>query len=161
VTGIGELGTTLAVTSNRRTLRRNIKSLVISRKIQAGVPQGSVLGPILYLLYTSDLPTLEQNVVATFADDIAILAIGDNNSESTEKLQTAVTKLQHWTRTWQIKLNVTKSVHIDFTNKLIEHKPIYINHHVVPYENTAKYLGIHSFIHLFHFNRSSKDKPGI
>jgi hypothetical protein len=39
----------------------------------------SVLGPILYLLYTSDLPTLEQNVVATFADDIAIMVIGDNN----------------------------------------------------------------------------------
>jgi hypothetical protein len=43
---------------------------------------------------------------------------------------------------WRIKLNETKSVHIDFTNKRIEHKPIYINHHVVPYENTAKYLGM-------------------
>ena len=40
------------------------------------------------------------------------------------------------------KLNKTKSVHIDFTNKRIEHKPIYINHQVVPYENTAKYLGM-------------------
>jgi uncharacterized protein YpmS len=70
------------------------------------------------------------------------MAIGDNNSESTEKLQTAVTKVQRWTRTWRIKLNETKSVHFDFTNKLIKHKPIYINHHVVPYENTAKYLGM-------------------
>jgi hypothetical protein len=70
------------------------------------------------------------------------MAIGDNNSESTEKLQTAVTKVQRWTRTWRIKLNETKSVHIDFTNKRIEHKPIYINHHVVLYENTAKYLGM-------------------
>jgi hypothetical protein len=59
------------------------------RKIHAGVPQGSVLGPILYLLYTSDLPTLEQTVVATFANDTAIMAIGDNNSESTQKLQMA------------------------------------------------------------------------
>jgi hypothetical protein len=74
-----------------------------------------VLGPILYFLYTSDLPTLEQNVVATFADDTAIMVIGDNNSESTEKLQTAVTKVQRWTRTWRIKLNETKSVQIDFT----------------------------------------------
>jgi hypothetical protein len=32
------------------------------------------------------LPTLEQNVVATFADDTAIMAIGDNNSESTKKV---------------------------------------------------------------------------
>jgi hypothetical protein len=66
------------------------------------------------------------------------MAIGDNNSESTEKLQTAVTKVQRWTRTWRIKLNETKLVHINITNKRIEHKPIYINHHVVPYENTAK-----------------------
>jgi hypothetical protein len=48
---------------------------------------------------------LEQNVVATFADDIAIMDIVDNNSESTENLQTAVTKVQRWTRTWRIKLN--------------------------------------------------------
>ena len=40
------------------------------------------------------------------------------------------------------KNNETKSVHIDLTNKRIEHKPIYTNHQVVPYENTAKYLGM-------------------
>jgi len=79
------------------------------------------------------LPTFEQNVVATFTDDTAIMAIGDSNTESTEKLQTAITKVQSWTRKWQIKLNETKSVHIDFTNKCIEHKPIYINHQSVPY----------------------------
>jgi hypothetical protein len=39
------------------------------------------------------LPTLEQNVVATFADDTAIMAIGDNNSESTEKSQTAISQI--------------------------------------------------------------------
>jgi hypothetical protein len=33
-------------------------------------------------------------------------------------------------------------VHIDFTNQRVEHKPIYIDHHAVPYENTAKYLGM-------------------
>jgi hypothetical protein len=48
----------------------------------------SVLGPILYLLYTSDLPKLEQNVVATFADDTAIMAIGDKivNQQKSYKL---------------------------------------------------------------------------
>ena len=70
------------------------------------------------------------------------MAIGDNNNESTENLQPSITKVQSWTRKWRIKLNETKSFHIDFSNKRIEHKPIYINHQAVPYENAAKYLGM-------------------
>ena len=70
------------------------------------------------------------------------MPIGDSNTESTEKLQAAITKVKSWTRKWRIKLNETKSVHIDFTNKHIEHKQIYINHQVDPYEKTAKYLGM-------------------
>jgi retron-type reverse transcriptase len=46
------------------------------KEIKAEVPQGSVLGPVLYLLYTSDLPELGNSTVATFADDTAILAVG-------------------------------------------------------------------------------------
>ena len=44
------------------------------QSIDAGVPQGSVLGPILYLLYTADLPTSEKTTLSTFADDTAIMA---------------------------------------------------------------------------------------
>lgn len=45
------------------------------KDIQAGVPQGSVLGPVLYLLFTSDLPQTEGTTTTTFADDTAILAV--------------------------------------------------------------------------------------
>ncbi|KAH8298695.1 hypothetical protein KR018_006895, partial [Drosophila ironensis] len=41
--------------------------------IEAGVPQGSALGPCLYVLYTADIPTNEQLTTSTFADDTAIL----------------------------------------------------------------------------------------
>lgn len=50
------------------------------KEIKAGVPQGSVLGPILYLIYTADLPELETVTIATFADDTAILAVDKDRS---------------------------------------------------------------------------------
>ena len=77
-------------------------------KIKAGVPQGSVLSPVLYLLYSSDLPTLENSIVATFADDTAILVIGSSNEESTGKLQTAINQIKKWTKKWHIQLNESK-----------------------------------------------------
>ena len=112
------------------------------KNINAGVPQGSVLGPILYLLFTSDIPKLENNIIATFADDTAIMAVGTSVDDSTEKLQSALSKIYNWTEKWKIKLNESKSVHIDFTNRRIEYKPVYLNNQIIPHSNTAKYLGM-------------------
>lgn len=112
------------------------------KEIRAGVPQGSVLGPILYLLYTSDLPTLDNNIVATFADDTAIMSVSESLEISSQNLQIAVNQIQQWTKKWRIKLNESKSVHVNFTNKKFEHIPIYINNQEVPHANTAKYLGM-------------------
>jgi hypothetical protein len=112
------------------------------KEIRAGVPQGSVLGPVLYLMYTSDLPELQNNTIATFADDTAILTVGSSNREATEKLQAAVDGIQKWTEKWRITINETKSVHVNFTNKKCDHIPININRQVIPYANEAKYLGM-------------------
>lgn len=111
------------------------------RKITAGVPQGSVLGPTLYILFTRDIPTPPEAKIATFADDTVILVTGSTIQETTTKLQLATDDILNWTKMWRIKLNETKSVHVNFTNKKINNLPIYMNGSVVPYANTAKYLG--------------------
>jgi len=98
--------------------------------------------PRFYCTYASDLPKLENNTVATFADDTAILAVGSINEEATEKLQTAINQMQKWTKKWRIHLNKSKSVHVNFTNRRFEHIPVNINNQTVPYANTAKYLGM-------------------
>lgn len=100
------------------------------------------LCPVLYLLYTCDIPQLENNTIATFADDTAIMATGATQEEAVEKVQTAVNIIFDWTKKWRVKLNESKSVHIDFTNKRTNYHPVNINGHVIPYENTAKYLGM-------------------
>jgi hypothetical protein len=85
---------------------------------------------------------LENSIVATFACDTAILAVGSSNVESTGKLQTTINEIQKWTKKWHIQLNKSKSVHINFSNRCFEHIPVTINNQKVPYANTAKYLGM-------------------
>jgi ribosomal protein S20 len=53
----------------------------------------------------SDLPQPEGTTVANFADHTAIIAVGDDVEEATEKLQSVADKINNWTRQWLIKLN--------------------------------------------------------
>jgi hypothetical protein len=68
------------------------------------------------------------------------MAIRETVESLIRKLQSAVKKVTIWTRKWRIKLNESKSVHIDFTNKKIRQQPIFINGTKVPYTNTANHL---------------------
>lgn len=111
---------------------------------QAGVPQGSVLGPLLYVIYTADIPTTDKTFIGTFADDTVIMSADESQSKAVEKLQQALNNVSKWTMDWKIKLNELKSTHVTFTLRRKDHSLYtYLNGVQVPQAESAKYLGLH------------------
>ncbi|KAI5742412.1 hypothetical protein M8J77_007001 [Diaphorina citri] len=111
--------------------------------IQASVPQGSVLGPFLYVLYTQDLPRTEGTVIATFADDTAILSKHHDPTTASNNLQLYLNELQKWLNTWRIHVNESKSVHMTVTTKVATCPPVALNNQLIPQNDNVRYLGIH------------------
>lgn len=129
--------------TNRHFLIKCQDETTTIHPISSGVPQGSALGPILYLIYTADLPTSRLTTSATYADDMAILASHINPQAASRYLQAHLNKIQWWASKWRIRVNESKSQHVTFTMKKENCPPVTLNGLQLPHSESVKYLGLH------------------
>ena len=105
-------------------------------------PKGSVLGPLLYLLLTADLPTMEHTTIATFADDTGLLAVHSDPDDDSQRLQNHLTLFHDWFEKWKISVNPPKSAHVTFTARHVTSPTVFWR--TTPFSVTSefKYLGL-------------------
>ena len=110
--------------------------------VTSGVPQGSVLGPLLFLLYINDLPKNIQSQVRLFADDTAVY-LTVTSLEDAHTLKADLDPLQEWEQTWDMEFNPGKCQVLRITRSLKPLMSQYTLHgQVLESVDSAKYLGV-------------------
>jgi len=97
--------------------------------INCGVPQGSILGPLLFLLYINDLPICSKFCTLLFADDTTLLLSDDNLPELVNKVNVELQNVQKFFRFHKMALHSTKTKYMLISNKAhnLQNIEIFIN----------------------------------
>lgn len=111
-------------------------------RVTSGVPQGSVLGPLLFLVYINDIASNISSSIRLFADDCVIYKKITCMADVAE-LQSDLSRLKEWCSNWQMEINVEKTKHLKFTNISSACSNSYkINDIVIEKVTSFKYLGV-------------------
>ena len=115
--------------------------------IKAGVPQGSILGLLLFLVYINDLPEGLTMSGKPFADDTSLFSVVHDSAASTAFLNDDLLKISHWAYQRKMIFNPDTSKQaqeIVFSRKanVINHETLYFNNVPVIRENIQKHLGL-------------------
>ena len=112
--------------------------------VKAGVPQGSVLGPLLFLLYINDISDNLCSATRLFADDSSIFATSSDIQTIENNINSDLTKLSKWARDWLITFNPNKTEVMFFSNRP------FMNYPNITFDNASpeivdshKHLGVY------------------
>ena len=110
------------------------------KKVTSGIPQGSVLGPLLFVVFINDMPDeVKFNVCKLFADDCKLYGTVDKASEN--KLQLDLSNLERWSEKWQLPFNASKCKVMHFGYRNPNHS-YHLNDHLLESTHSEKDLGV-------------------
>ena len=122
------------------------KTASLVKDIPCGVPQGSVLGPLLFIIYTNDLPNcLNVCKAILFADDTTIYCSSNNIQDLYIKANYELESLSEWFRSNKLSLNVSKTNFVIFNHNKIdipENLTMKIGNENIERKNSVKFLGM-------------------
>ena len=111
-----------------------------------GIPQGSIIGPLLFILFINDLPNVSTKFsTCLFADDTTLSICHTCDSELIQLASNELSRIWDWNSSNRLTINVAKTEAILFTNKVFdrENNKINLNGEILPYSNSCRFLGIY------------------
>lgn len=129
-----------------RSFQVNIAGVDSTRRnLNYGLPQGAVLSPLLYIIYTYDQPELRDTKAALFADDTSLRTTSRYAATITKRLEASTKKYIRYFTRWKIKPNADKFQAVFVTKrrtKQLPRRPLHIDNSTVEWQPRAKYLGV-------------------